>query len=442
MNKNTRLNILTFIISIATSIFLQEAKSLSVNNQFSSPPKHYVFSSKDIVSGGKKINILLFTTFWGMGSVEVYNWNTQRLMAQTEFNHQMIVCDKSELHKKMCEEKISHYCFSTFFGEKNFEEIIQKQLRSFCIQQKIDILQTHTFDDTKRAIKSLNGLRTKIVFMFHQDHDQPITDISKISGVLALNHIALDFMKKNSQKNKLGIKHFKQVFLLPDRKKYINYKQPKLSKFDYFKKNYGIELDDSPVICMAAQFYGEEKHIESKYRKNQSLLIHAAANLIYEKHRPVHILFAGAGPSQAFHEDLTKKLGLEKYIHFLGYCKNTDDIYYYSDFHVLTSIGEALGAVHMEAGLMKKPSLGAFGTGAEYLVADKKTGLLFKNNNLQDLIEKIEFLIDNPELCKKMGQNAYRLFTGKETYGKKNLTFIDKIQVKELSQFYHQVINR
>ena len=40
----------------------------------------------------------------------------------------------------------------------------------------------------------------------------------------------------------------------------------------------------------------------------------------------------------------------------------------------------------------------------EEIVEDGITGLLFEQGNADDLAEKIRYLWDNPELCKKMGQ--------------------------------------
>lgn len=434
MLKNTFL-----ILSLITLSFDTISLTSSSHHNSSSTFKLLQFSSEKITKSTPRI--LLFTSFWGMGSVEAYHWNLQKLMAQHSFNHHIAVCKNSELHKKLTHEKINHYQFWTSFGEKNFEQEIRKQLRLLCKQKKFEIVQTHTFDDAKRALEALRGLPIKVIFMFHQEYDQPIKELDGISGVLALNHWALEFMKQDSKKNNLGIKHFKHLFLLPYKKKFINYRAPKESRIEYFKKVYDVTLTEAPVLCMVAQFYPPEKQIPSKYRKNQALLIQATAKLIYERNKPVHVLFAGSGPSQALHEQMSKDLGMEKYVHFLGYCKNTEDIFHYSDFHVLTSIGEALGAVYMEAGLIKKPSIGATGTGAEYLIADRKTGFLFKNNDVEDLTDKIEFLIDNPEMCKKMGQNAFDLFTGKKRYDKKNLTFLEYEHVKHLTAFYRRIMH-
>jgi glycosyltransferase involved in cell wall biosynthesis len=75
---------------------------------------------------------------------------------------------------------------------------------------------------------------------------------------------------------------------------------------------------------------------------------------------------------------------------------------------VLSSRNEASPLVYREAGLMRKPAIGATETGAQAIILNEKTGLLFKNNDAQDLANQIERLLDNPEWARELGNNAYQ----------------------------------
>lgn len=74
-------------------------------------------------------------------------------------------------------------------------------------------------------------------------------------------------------------------------------------------------------------------------------------------------------------------------------------------FVVMPSIWfETFGLVLAEAALYGKPVIASrLGAMAE-IVDDGVTGLLFEPGNAEDLAEKIRYLWDRPELCRKMGQ--------------------------------------
>ncbi len=58
---------------------------------------------------------------------------------------------------------------------------------------------------------------------------------------------------------------------------------------------------------------------------------------------------------------------------------------------------------------MKKPLIAATETCAVDRVINGKTGYLFKNNDVDDLAEKIEVLVDNRDLRIQMGKAAQEL---------------------------------
>ncbi len=51
-------------------------------------------------------------------------------------------------------------------------------------------------------------------------------------------------------------------------------------------------------------------------------------------------------------------------------------------------------------------------------------------------------MIDHPDERKQMGKNVYDLVTGKKSFGKKNLTFLENIQVKSIRSFYKKIIKK
>jgi glycosyltransferase involved in cell wall biosynthesis len=88
---------------------------------------------------------------------------------------------------------------------------------------------------------------------------------------------------------------------------------------------------------------------------------------------------------------------------FLGFQQNPFPYYKFMDIFVLPSHREGFANVCLEAALFELPIITTNATGAIDTVIDGKTGLIYEVGNVKQLEEKIEFLIRNPEIRKKMG---------------------------------------
>lgn len=91
----------------------------------------------------------------------------------------------------------------------------------------------------------------------------------------------------------------------------------------------------------------------------------------------------------------------------LGYVdeQRLNELYVHSRFVVMCSICyEGFPTVLLEAMLYSKPVVCSRIGGLPEIVDDQVTGLLFEPGNIEDLREKISYLWERPELCRKMGQ--------------------------------------
>ncbi len=61
----------------------------------------------------------------------------------------------------------------------------------------------------------------------------------------------------------------------------------------------------------------------------------------------------------------------------------------------------------LESGLFKKPFVGSRTGGIAEFIEDGKNGLLFEPGDVKQLIEKINYVLDNPEEAKTFGENLY-----------------------------------
>lgn len=140
--------------------------------------------------------------------------------------------------------------------------------------------------------------------------------------------------------------------------------------------------------------------------KGQHLLIKALKEI---SGRNVHVYFAGHEMTKGYIETLktlSKDLGLENRVHFLGFLENPQHFYQLCDTIVLASKRETFGLVLIEAMSVKTAVIGSNSGGVLEIIDDEETGLLFKAENFKSLAKSIEKLIKDKSLLIKIAQNG------------------------------------
>jgi glycosyltransferase involved in cell wall biosynthesis len=126
--------------------------------------------------------------------------------------------------------------------------------------------------------------------------------------------------------------------------------------------------------------------------KNQQTLIRAAALL---PHNTV-VVFVGVGETQEECETLAKELNIADRIIFAGFRNNIPELLKASDIAVLSSHWEGMPLAALEAMAAGKALVASDVNGVSEVVGG--AGILFENNNAQQLAEIITRLLDNPGL--------------------------------------------
>lgn len=127
-----------------------------------------------------------------------------------------------------------------------------------------------------------------------------------------------------------------------------------------------------------------------------------------------HIYIAGDGPEMESLQNLKRRLKL-KNVHFLGYMgderkEEFKEWYYKSDVFVAPSVwDEPLGLVLLEAMVAKTPVVVTRKGGIPLAVKEGLNGLFVRPRNSSDLAEKINNILQNTKLRKKMSENARKV---------------------------------
>ena len=154
------------------------------------------------------------------------------------------------------------------------------------------------------------------------------------------------------------------------------------------------------------------------YFKGVNILIQAM--LEFADSDNVRCLIVGDGDLKSTYQSLVDSLGLGKKIIFAGFVADNElpNLFNIADMLVLPSIdkSEAFGIVALEAMSSGLPVVATDLPGVRSVVDKRKTGLLAKPGNVEQLAQMIKFLLDNPRIAKQYGANGREKVLQKYTW--------------------------
>jgi glycosyltransferase involved in cell wall biosynthesis len=115
----------------------------------------------------------------------------------------------------------------------------------------------------------------------------------------------------------------------------------------------------------------------------------------------------------------------------VDYQEDPTPYYFLMDVFVFLTKREGFGNVSLEASLAGIPVLAADVTGARDTVLPEETGLLVNPDNVNEVIDKINYLLCNPELRRQMGANGRK-------WGQDN--FSNEVIWGEMDDFYQKLL--
>lgn len=156
------------------------------------------------------------------------------------------------------------------------------------------------------------------------------------------------------------------------------------------------------------------KHLKIKY--GPQYLIEAVPHIL-KKYNDIEVLMIGEGPEEDKLKNLVDKLGLSKYLKFLGRIDHEKviEILNATDIFVMPSIyeSEVFGVAAIEASAMEVPVVASDLGGIREAVVDGETGILVRPGDPAAIAEACLRLIREPDLRKKMGMAGRRFVVKK-----------------------------
>lgn len=137
--------------------------------------------------------------------------------------------------------------------------------------------------------------------------------------------------------------------------------------------------------------------------KNYQLLIQAKKRMDIAGLNTSCII-TGSGPSRKNLELFARDIGTE--VLFLGERNDIPNVLAMLDLFVLTSLSEGMSNTILEAMACGKPVIATRVGGNTELIEERKTGLLFSSNNLEELVIALLECINNREFALQLGHFA------------------------------------
>ncbi len=150
-------------------------------------------------------------------------------------------------------------------------------------------------------------------------------------------------------------------------------------------------------------------------RKGHYNVMRALRQVLLEKPDiKIHYNIVGSGIEYASLLRHMENLNLENQVSFHQHVEDRElpSFYTNADIFILPTENmgadlEGFGIVYLEAGLSGLPVIASNLPGVNEAVLDGQTGVLVEPGNVDDIARAIKILIDNPDLCKKMGKAGY-----------------------------------
>ncbi len=289
----------------------------------------------------------------------------------------------------------------------------EEELKKILIEEKIEIIHLLSYAKMgKTTLKVAKGLKIPLIFGLHVQPENLLKPIHLNFGIfrrIVINRLKLmcesgygtitptEFSKKLI--SDYGIKN--KIFVISNG---INLKEfnNKKTSDKAFKKKYGLK--GKRFILYVGRIMQD---------KNIKILIDACKiiNWNAEKNKDLYVVIIGEGPEKERLMERAKKYGLKNRVIFTGRLDNKmlKSAYKSSEFLVHPSLIELQGMTLLESMAFGKPILVSNSEHSAAPTIISGNGMKFNPFDAKELAEKIQKLVNNKKLIKKLGRNSLKL---------------------------------
>lgn len=149
-----------------------------------------------------------------------------------------------------------------------------------------------------------------------------------------------------------------------------------------------------------------------------------AAEIVTRSHPEARFVIVGDGELKDQLHEYVKSKKLQNVFLFLGYRNDIQNVINQLDFIVLSSLWEGLPLTPIEAYSVGKTVIGTAVDGTQEIIRDGVDGYLVEPRNPMQLAEKMNELIENPEMRESMGIQAMKRYRDEFSFEKLSERYI------------------
>lgn len=278
------------------------------------------------------------------------------------------------------------------------------------VNPKVNLLKIEKSGYLKTALRFKKIIKEKDIQIIHSSLFAAMI-ISSIASLFTKVSVVWHFHSHEFDAETKSNSAFKIASKFPGVKK-IFFVNKELIE-DYKKRGYKFPISKTDVLYNATDF----EIIPVKKTNNNNIVIGYVGRLVSLKRVEMLIELAdyltkksitnfeiriiGDGPDRLDLEALTLKYKLNKYINFLGFRSNIEEIYADFDIFILPSKEECLSIALIDAGIAGIPSIAFEVGGNNEIILNEKTGFIV--NSKEELFIKAEMLINGTKMRTEFG---------------------------------------
>jgi len=282
--------------------------------------------------------------------------------------------------------KFQEYEFSTGYKNIFYYRKFYTHLKEYIINNKIDLIHTHHRFPEMVSVKIDLQLNVKTILSTH-GFIKGYTNISfRSDKIISVSRSMTDYLIEIFKVN--GDK----IITLYNPAELISECSANFSEIYQEQKRV---IGNNKVLLFVGRM---------NFEKGVDTLLNAFERVSSE-HDNVTLLTAGQ-----MNESLKKNHSVVNNKKIINISPQRDISYLYSlaDIVILPSRTDSFPYVMLEAGQFKKPFIGGNTGGIAEFIEDGKNGLLVDPENPEQLAKKIIYLLNNPDIGKKLGENLHQ----------------------------------